>query len=247
MSTTNAAISNPRFEEIECVRSMYVEPQLVNGKDELLTTQQFYSSLRAYASLAKTSSTSSSISTPVSEPAAKKYRKTKERQHKTSIFIVRLLEEVRKVSLRHYKVGENLFLTLLNGKNDSNLLKWAKWGFGRGFPIIWGPNRFEGSSFFPKFDNDDTDFDFDGIRSMYGFRKWSGFLTSLIIWSQSDGTLFWTTTSKKASQNEFSRMAYDGWCEILTPSILCSLHKAGICSVWAERMDKNDPFAHVRL
>jgi len=82
--------------------------------------------------------------------------------------------------------------------------------FPRGWPIIWTEREgFVFAGFFPKFKNDQKQVDnvkeFRG-QLMYLMFKYSGFLGIVPVW-KTKGTVYWTTTSKNSTNNDFSNDA----------------------------------------
>jgi hypothetical protein len=92
---------------------------------------------------------------------------------------------------------------------DHKLIKWGRdYGLPRGFPIIFNPKTgaFRAGGFYPKFSNDSRQIDnsaqYEDIRRISFFKKWSGFLCQVMAWRCEDGRLCWTTTSKNSGDAE---------------------------------------------
>lgn len=171
-------------------------------------------------------------------------------------FINRLLDRTKgksyldslKVS-SYSVVGENgeadLRLCMLNGLSDTILMKMGRdIGVPRGFPVVVNVKTQEVfmSGFYYKFENDDEQkqsFLEEAKRasSLTVLRKWSGYLTSAVLY-KIDNYIGFIVTSKKSADPESPHVqaGRDRWSEILTPAILEKLWKANVRSVWAETM-----------
>ena len=146
-------------------------------------------------------------------------------------------------------VGENgeadLRLCMLNGMSDMLLMKMGRdIGLPRGFPVVVNLKTQElfMSGFYPKFENDDEQkqsFLEEAKRasSLTVLRKWSGYLTSAVLY-KIDNYIGFIVTSKKSADPEspYVQAGRDRWSEILTPAILEKLWEANVRSVWAETM-----------
>jgi predicted kinase len=94
---------------------------------------------------------------------------------------------------------ETVYIFMIKSSNDSLLIELAeKYGFPRGFPIIYIANKDEEQSklviggFYPKFSNDDRSQDiegkiFDGAFKLEGTLKMSGFLAGFTAYRDSSG------------------------------------------------------------
>lgn len=145
----------------------------------------------------------------------------------------------------------DLRLFMLNGLQDFTLLKMAKeFGFPRGFPVIVNvrTGSLTMSGFYPKFANDDEKErsfleEAKQAKKLTVVRKWSGHLTSAVLYKVNDrGDVRFLVTSKKSADpnSTFVQGGRELWSKILTPVILNTLWASNIRSLWAETMTKND-------
>lgn len=143
---------------------------------------------------------------------------------------------------------EGVYLVLVKGKNDSILISLArKYGFPRGFPIIWKPKKYlHFYGFYPKFENDKREEkkelcdskDFMDIQYLDCNFKYSGFLAQIIVFEHDD-TIYWCVCSKNSVNNEYSNWARDIFSKKITIELLKfmlenSIHICGEC------LSKND-------
>ena len=92
------------------------------------------------------------------------------------------------------------YVVIVHSKNDNILIALAKkYGFPRGFPIIWIPRTdtevglLQSFGFYPKFDNDDRNKEvdskiFDNAVAISGSLKYSGFLGGVLPFQYGDTT-----------------------------------------------------------
>ena len=99
----------------------------------------------------------------------------------------------------------NAYLVMIIGVHDQILIELAnKCEFPRGFPVLWIPGiKMQYFGFYPKFENDDRQTpdeqsDFNNIKSIHFFKKWSGFLGQLMFFTINDQK-YWTVTSKNSA------------------------------------------------
>jgi hypothetical protein len=112
--------------------------------------------------------------------------------------------------------NEEVYLVMINGQNDSDLMYCAKrYKFPRGCPVLWKPREFvDFRGFYPKFDNDAKKqdiFDYsllEGAVKLSFFKKWSGFLLHVIAWKNGGGEYRWTVATKKNADydNKYNEM-----------------------------------------
>lgn len=100
-----------------------------------------------------------------------------------------------------------VYLIMIVCNNDNLMIKLGhEYGFPRGFPIIWIPDRLIRTfGFYPKFDNDDRQTpddlsEFENITSARFFKKWSGFLAQLIMF-EFENEIYWSITSKNSADH----------------------------------------------
>lgn len=119
-----------------------------------------------------------------------------------------------KFKIKFYKKiieDEECYLVILMNKIDNILMKLGnKYGFPRGFPIIWIQDKILNMyGFYPKFNNDKDKEDnldknaFNGATEINFNFKYSGFLGQIIAF-KINTKCYWTTCSKNATSNEFS-------------------------------------------
>lgn len=100
----------------------------------------------------------------------------------------------------------NFYLVIVRGVHDRILVELGrKYGFPRGFPILWSPNNYiRYFGFLPKFENDKRQEEADDnlinidIQNIRFFKKWSGFLGQLLVWEYG-GMRYWTVCSKNSA------------------------------------------------
>lgn len=144
---------------------------------------------------------------------------------------------------------ENIYLVMLKGNVDSVLIELGKkYGFPRGFPIIWIPNEYLNFfGFRPKFDNDQRQElvkvdEFDDVESIEFFKKWSGFLGQYIAFQYFDD-FYWACVTKNSADKN-SSFVQD--CERIFLSgipMIAQFTKAYACEnchICFEVMSKND-------
>lgn len=136
--------------------------------------------------------------------------------------LAQIIERTRGIRVTLTKLGDTgAYLVIIKGAFDSLLVELGRqYGFPRGFPLVWYPNRtIYCFGFYPKFENDvhaqqADDTEFDGATNMTVTLKMSGFLGQFILFSSLDGkTLYSLYCSKNSSGNEFS----DGATRIAAP------------------------------
>ena len=131
-----------------------------------------------------------------------------------------------------YDSSLGIYLLMINGKNDFNLIKLGKaYGFPRGCPVLWKPTEYvDLRGFFPKFDNDENEGGdapafkaavLDGARSLYFFKKWSGFLLHVIAFKENE-RFYWTVCSKQSAdpKTKYVIRGRDMMADLLTESLL---------------------------
>ena len=103
------------------------------------------------------------------------------------------------------ELGSNLYLVMVRGNFDRILVELGrKHGFPRGFPILWSPKKLTRYfGFLPKFSNDIRKQEADNlsnmnIKSVSFFKKWSGFLGQLLVFSFENQN-YWTVCSKNSA------------------------------------------------
>lgn len=142
---------------------------------------------------------------------------------------------------------EDVFLVMIVGNFDKILIELGKsHKFPRGFPILWRVGKeMRYFGFYPKFDNDDRqsaddDSEFSSIKNLFFFKKWSGFLSQLLVF-QIDDTPYWTVTSKNSAEGKspFVQDAKRLFEPFLTKTLIQDMlqNKLHLC---AEIMSKND-------
>jgi hypothetical protein len=121
--------------------------------------------------------------------------------------LLRRIVETESRALRlsfHLAPIREVYLVFVVGNSDSLLVELGiKYGLPRGFPILWQPGRIcRCFGFYPKFDNDErqTLSEFDGVTGVRFFKKWSGFLASVLVF-QVDGQNLWTVVSKNSAES----------------------------------------------
>jgi hypothetical protein len=151
----------------------------------------------------------------------------------------------------HQSEEQGLYLITIKGINDDHLIKLAKEiSLPRGFPIIWDEkyNEIFASGFYPKFANDTRQLafdmsDFQNETKISFFRKYSGFLSGLIVWKRREMDAVQYTVVSKNSADSLSPFIQDAlrlWQPYINRTMLCKLLNDNIGSVWAETMSKND-------
>ena len=153
--------------------------------------------------------------------------------------------------IKMYRIGgyAELRLVLINGKTDWFMHKMAeRFGMPRGFPVIVNCITGEviASGFYPKFANDAQTVSFlvkaNRATRLTVLRKWSGYLTGLIMYKTSKGNINCIVCSKKSADTD-SPYVIGGknlWKKILTQRALHKLWDADIRTVWAETLTKED-------
>ena len=159
-----------------------------------------------------------------------------------------------KVSFFHSNDVEGIFLIMISGYQDWKLIELAKkYGFPRGFPILWIPDvSMQYFGFYPKFSNDDRQrsddlSEFEDVVSIDFFKKWSGFLGQLFFF-QFNGKIFWTTTSKNSA--DFDSKFVKEAKKLFEPFITNNLAEKMIqdkVHLSAEMMSKNDQVHGARV
>ena len=146
--------------------------------------------------------------------------------------------------------SEPIYLININGNNDKILIKLGKqYNFPRGFPVIWIPNTLlKIYGFYPKFDNDDkrgddaikteSEIELEKVVKMTMFKKWSGYLGQLCVFSY-NGKDYWTVTSKKSSTNVFSHDGIRLFKEFITSELIDFLIARNL-HICAEMLSLND-------
>jgi hypothetical protein len=127
------------------------------------------------------------------------------------------------------------YLVIITGVNDEVLKKVGKkYGFPRGFPIIWIPNKLLNMyGFYPKFENDKRKEDelnreaFKDASEMKFNFKYSGFLGQVISF-ELNGNYYWTTCAKNSSCNDYSRNIARLIESSMTDKLLCIMTKEHI-------------------
>ncbi|QKF94685.1 hypothetical protein QKU48_gp1227 [Fadolivirus algeromassiliense] len=149
---------------------------------------------------------------------------------------------------------DNLYLVMVVGSSDYTLIRLAQeYGFPRGFPIIWVPDRFmQYYGFYPKFSNDERQTpddlkEFDDVIGLSFFKKWSGFLGQCIV-CDIDGEPFWTVSSKNGASNDspFVQDAKRLFEPFMTPELVTEM-AASHLHMCAEIMSKNDQVHGTRV
>jgi hypothetical protein len=141
----------------------------------------------------------------------------------------------------------NVYLIMIVGSNDNTLINLAKkYGFPRGFPVIWIPDvSMQYFGFYPKFSNDerqtvDNLSEINTVTKIGFFRKWSGFLSQVISF-RLNGQIFWTITSKNSADcnSPFVRDAKRLFDPFMTNQLINLMTKQQL-HFCAEIMSKND-------
>ena len=161
--------------------------------------------------------------------------------------ILRKYKKTIRVSFHQAIHIKDVYLVMLVGSADHILIELAKkFGFPRGFPILWvAGSRVQTFGFYPKFDNDDRQSpddlnEFDNVTSLSFSKKWSGFLGQLIAF-EIESKMYWTVTSKNSADHS-SQYVADA-CRLLTPFVTKDLLDALIKNnfhICAEIISKND-------
>lgn len=167
--------------------------------------------------------------------------------------IANIIKNEKGVKLGFHKCKyDNVFIVMVKGpRSDHKLVELGvKYNFPRGFPVLWRPDvtadpvRYFG--FLPKFENDDRQHidkftAEDNIRSIYFFKKWSGFLTQLIVWQSETGKRYWTVCSKNSASNDsiFIQDAHRLFAPLITDQLVSEMITENL-HVCAEMMSKND-------
>jgi hypothetical protein len=123
-------------------------------------------------------------------------------------------EDKQKIKVKiFHNADHNFYIVIINGTNDKTLNTLGKkYGFPRGFPLVWRPNEFlYMCGFYSKFENDEMqtaekENEFSNVIKMSMFKKWSGYLGQLCVFTFG-GKKYWTCTSKKDATNDFTRDA----------------------------------------
>ena len=122
---------------------------------------------------------------------------------------------------------QNYFLIIISSHQDNLLIKLGnEYGFPRGFPIIWQPNKLINMyGFYPKFNNDSIKEDEfnkgeldNSIEINFNF-KYSGFLGQVITFTI-DGINYWTTCGKNSTNYKYSDIVYELIKQKMTPRLL---------------------------
>jgi len=154
--------------------------------------------------------------------------------------------------IRMYEIAGHpeLVLVLINGKSDGFIHKMAElFGMPSGFPTV--VNIYTGeviaSGFYPKFANDDdqkTSFLVEANRAikLIVLRKWSGYLTSTVLYKSYSGHIKCIVTLKKSADpnSPYVIGGQNLWRNILTQKALQEMWNFGIRTIWAETMTKED-------
>lgn len=162
---------------------------------------------------------------------------------------------------------EKPWIVMIQGVVDFEMKKLGeKYGFPRGFPLLWYEEdaRIVSFGFYPKFDNDTALpkirlSDFDSAHRITFFRKWSGFLSMVLGFKlrrspvlrssgrsskpskNGDDCYFYTVTSKNSCDfdSPFVRDAQRIWARCLSQRAVQHLADAEKC-VCAETMSSHD-------
>jgi hypothetical protein len=101
-----------------------------------------------------------------------------------------------------------VYLIMIVGHSDYALIRYAKsHQMPRGFPILWIPGKkIQYFGFYPKFDNDDrqepdNQSEFNGVTHMNFFKKWSGFLSQVLVF-EIESEVHWTITTKNSANKD---------------------------------------------
>ena len=122
------------------------------------------------------------------------------------------------IKLSFYQIenaGRPAYLVMLSSYSDSILMKLAKdCGLPRGMPIYFVPGKYiKLHGFLPKFDNDDRASSvpgkmWEGITSLTGWFKLSGFLGSISAIRGENGDVIVTITSKNSANENSEYISY---------------------------------------
>lgn len=156
-------------------------------------------------------------------------------------------EKTIKLKFNQSNVDRSIYLIMVKCHIDFILIRLArKYGFPRGFPILWIPGKkIQTFGFYPKFDNDtrqssDDYKEFNNVIKVEFFKKWSGFLGQIIP-IYHNNTMYWTFCSKNCVDGnmEVIKDGYRIFSDYISKTLLNKIlnEQLHIC---AEMMSFND-------
>jgi hypothetical protein len=150
-----------------------------------------------------------------------------------------------KITISTLLTDESVYMINVHGNDDALLNYLGKlYSFPRGFPIIWIPGKLvKMHGFLPKFENDKTKqesdiTEFNGLKKMTMFKKWSGYLGQLCVFTYA-GNIYWSATSKNSASNDFAYDAIRLFKKYINHNLLNYLLDKNL-HICAEMLSKND-------